>query len=142
VNGLAGLQARLSNLSREQQTKLGQAANRAGAAVVAKKVKAAAPVSSVPEGAVRNRHTKGGTTRQEIHHKISNSIKVKKAKSNDPTKVVNSIVAETYTANFVEWGSIHNAPNPFMRNAFDQAQPEAIAQLAKILNKRLMKVGQ
>jgi HK97 gp10 family phage protein len=141
LSGLAAIHARMANLSREQQTKLGQSANRAGAVSIAKKVKAAASVSNVLEGAVRNRKTKAGSVRQEVHHKISNSIKVKKTKSNDPSKVVNSIVAGTYTANFEEFGSIHNTPNPFMRTAFDQGQQDAIDAISKLLGKRLVKAG-
>lgn len=141
LTGFAKLGTRLENLSKEQQTKIGQAANRAGAAVIAKKAKATAPVSNQAEGSTRTRHTKGGTTRQEVHKKIVNSIKVRKTKSDSTTKVQSSIAVETYTANFVEFGSIHNAPNPFLRTAFTQGEQDAINQIAKVLDKRLVKAG-
>jgi HK97 gp10 family phage protein len=141
LNGFTALQARLGQLSKDQQTKIGQSANRAGAAVIAKKVKESAPVSSVAEGSIRTRHTKSGTTRQENHHKIVNAIKVKKTKSDSTTKVQNSIAIGTYTANFVEFRSIHNAPNPFLRTAFEQGQQEAIDKIAQFLDKKLIRAG-
>jgi HK97 gp10 family phage protein len=141
LSGFSALHTRLEKLSNDQQTKIGQAANRAGAVIIAKKAKASAPVSTQAEGSTRTRHTKGGTTRQEVHKKIVNSIKVKKAKSDATTKVKNRIVVGTYTAHYVEFGSIHNAPNPFLRTAFEQGEQDAINQIAKVLDKRLVKAG-
>jgi HK97 gp10 family phage protein len=141
MHGLAALNQRMSALPKDVQTKLGQQANRVGAAVIAKKAKELAPVSNQAEGSIRTRHTKSGTTRQEVHKKIVNSIKVRKTKTTTPTQVQNSIAVETYTATYVELGSIHNTPNPFLRNAFTQAQPDAIAAIAKSLGKKLTRLN-
>lgn len=142
MHGFAALNARMANLSKDQQTKLGQQANRVGAVVIAKKIKEVAPVSNQAEGSIRNRRNKDGSTRQEVHRKITNHIKVRKRKTSTPTQVKNSIEVESYIARFVELGSIHNAPpNPFFRTGFNQAQPDAIAAIAKSLGKKLTRLN-
>lgn len=81
TSGFAQLEQRLKQLSREDATKAGQSANRAGAAVLKKAVEKEAPVSNVAEGTKITRHTKGGKTREETHHKIKNNVKIKKSKA-------------------------------------------------------------
>lgn len=41
----------------------------------------------------------------------------------------------------VEFGSIHNQPNPFMLRALESSKDEIIAAIAKALNKGLIKRG-
>jgi HK97 gp10 family phage protein len=141
LSGFAQLQARLNQLSKEEATKAGQIANRAGAAVLRKKAMEGAPVSNVAEGTQITRHNKSGTTRVEKHRKIINWIKVKKTKSDSPTKVQNTVSVGAYQASFVEHGSIHNAPNPFFRRAFEAHNQEIIDAMAKVLNRQLVKRG-
>lgn len=139
LNGFAALQARLEQLSKVEATKAGQAASRAGMVAVRKRVIADAPSSDVPEGEMRNRTTKGGAKRTEPHHKIKNAVKIKKTKSLSTTEVQTTVFIDTYHASFVEFGSIHNAPDPFFRTAFEAAIQDALDAVAKTLNKQLIK---
>lgn len=142
LRGLADLNKRLSALPKDVATKLGQSANRAGAAVLAKKAKALAPVGPVAEGAEVTRKRKSGAVVKEKHHKIKNSIKVKKTKNVSQTRVQNTVTTgQAYQASFVEFGSIHNAPNPFMKNAFEQNKDEIVATMAAALVKGLTRKG-
>lgn len=141
LQGFSQLQRRMEQLSKVEATKAGQIANRAGAAVIAKKAKASAPSSNVAEGATITRNTKGGTTRTEKHHKIVNWIKVRKTKGDTPTQVHNAVSVEAYQAQFVEFGSIHNSPNPFLRVAFESNNQEIIDAMAKVLTRQLVKRG-
>ena len=141
LKGFAGLEARLKLLGDDVATKIGQAANRAGAVLLLARVKAAAPVGPTPEGAQIIRNTKKGS-RTETHHKIRNNLKVIKKRTFGQNAVSNSItVGKAYQASFVEFGSIRQAPNPFMRNALENNQDEAIAKIAAIIEKRLTKMG-
>lgn len=143
MRGLNALQRRLESLSKEEATRAGQIANRAGAAVLRKKVMETAPNSpKTTEGEVRTRHNKGGTTRPEKHRKIVNNVKVKKTKSTDPTQVHNAVaIVGAYHASYVEFGSIHNTANPFMVRALESSQQSIIDAIAKVLNKQLVKRG-
>lgn len=142
MRGLAALQKRLEQLSKEEATKAGQIANRAGAATLRKEVIKQAPNSpKTTEGEQRTRHNKGGTTRQEAHGKIVNHVKVKKTKSTDPTQVKNAVTigSKAYHSSFVEFGSIRNTADPFMLRALQIAQQSIIDTIAKVLNKQLIK---
>jgi len=141
TSGFKQLEQRLNKLSREDATKAGQSASRAGAVVVQKAAIKEAPVSQVAEGKQITRHNKGGTTRQETHHKISKNIKVKKGKAPEG-RVENLVtVAKGYHASMVNFGSIHNQPNPFMLRALEASKDDYIAAVAKALNKALIRRG-
>lgn len=144
LRGLAALQDRLESLSKQEATKAGQIANRAGAATLRKEAITEAPNSpKTTEGETRTRHNRGGTTRQETHGKIVNNIKVKKLKSADPTQVKNAVTigSRAYHSSFVEFGSIHNAADPFMIRALTNSQQSIIDTIGKVLNKQLIKRG-
>lgn len=144
LRGFSDLQRRLEALSKEEATKAGQTANRAGAAVLRKKVIATAPNSpKTTEGETRTRHNKGGTTRQETHGKIVNNVVVRKTKNSTPTQVNNavSIKSAAYHASFVEFGSIHNTADPFMLRALEANEQSIMDAISKVLNKQLIKRG-
>lgn len=143
LSGFAQLQARLQALSKEEATKAGKIANRAGAAVLRKQTIKDAPRSSkTTEGEIRTRHNKDGSTRQEVHGKIANHVVVKKTKSPSSTEVHNAVAINgAYHAVFVEFGSIHNAANPFMLKALTTSQQSVIDAISKVLNKQLIKRG-
>jgi len=142
TTGFAALEARMQSLSNDVATKIGQAANRAGAVVIAKKIKETAPIGPDAEGSTRNRKRKNGTVVQEAHTKIVNNIKVRKVRA-ESGKVVNAIVVgrDAYHASMVEFGSIHNAPNPFFRTGFALASEDAVDRVKAILDRRLTKAG-
>lgn len=143
LRGFSDLQRRLETLSKEEATKAGQIANRAGAAVLRKKVIESAPNSpKTTEGETRTRHNKGGTTRQETHHKIVNSVKVKKLKAGQAGEVKNAVtIVGAYHASFVEFGSIHNTADPFMLRALKANEQSIMDAISKVLNKQLIKRG-
>lgn len=144
LRGFNQLQQRLARLSKEEATKAGQIANRAGATAYAKEARKIAPASSkTTEGEVRTRHNKGGTTRTEVHGKLRNHIKVRKTKSTSVTQVHNAIGLDgfAYHGTFVEFGSIHNSANPFMFRALTSNQQTIIDAIAKSLQKQLIKRG-
>lgn len=142
LTGLADLERRVALLTSDLATKVGQSANRAGAKKYSDLLKAAVPVGPTPEGAVRLRRRKSGTVRREIHHKLRNSIRIKKIRSDHIHKVVNAVtVGKAYHAAFIEFGSIHNPPNPVMRKTLEDNQQAIIDEMAKVLNKRLVKAG-
>lgn len=144
VRGLAELNRAFEKISKQEATKAGQVANRAGAAVYRKAVIKAAPNSPVTtEGQKRTRKNKGGTKREEIHGKIVNNVYVRKTRSSVPTQVHNEVFigGKAYHANFVMWGSIHNTADPFMLDALKSSEEPLIATMAKVLNKQLIKRG-
>lgn len=143
LRGLNALQRRLESLSKEEATKAGQIANRAGAARLRKEVIKTAPNSpKTTEGETRTRHNKDGSTRQETHHKIVNSVRLKKTKSTTPTQVHNAVtIVGAYHSSFVEFGSIRNSADPFMLRALSTANDDIIETISKVLNKQLIKRG-
>lgn len=143
LRGLNALQRRLESLAKDEATKAGQIANRAGAAILRKEVIKTAPNSpKTTEGEVRNRHNKGGSTRTETHNKIVNSVKVRKIKASEAGQVKNAVtIVGAYHSIFVEFGSIRNAADPFMLRALDNSQQSIIDAVSKVLNKQLIKRG-
>ncbi len=142
VRGLAELNRAMEKLTKEEATKAGQVAARAGAAVLRKAAIANAPNSpKTTEGEVRTRHNKGGTTRKEVHRKIVNHIKVKKLKASQNGEVKYSVDVFSYHSTFVEFGSIHNSADPFMLRAYQDSEDSMIETIAKVLNKQLVKRG-
>lgn len=143
LRGFSDLQRRLESLSKEEATKAGQSANRAGATVLRKKVIEVAPNSpKTTEGEIRTRRNKGGTTRQEVHNKIVNSVRVRKTKAEKPGEVRNAVtIVGAYHATFVEFGSIHNTADPFMLRALESSEQSIMDAISKVLNKQLIKRG-
>ncbi len=141
LSGMSAIQARMQALSRDVATKTGQAANRAGAAHVAKKIAAAAPDGPDANGSDRTRTLKNGAKVTTPHAKINKNIKVKRVKAAEGT-VKNQITSgRAYHAMFVEFGSIHNQPDPFFSTTFENEQQAAIDKIAEILKKRLTQAG-
>lgn len=143
VRGLNALQRRLESLAKDEATKAGQIANRAGAAILRKEVIKTAPNSpKTTEGEVRFRHNKGGSARTETHNKIVNSVKVRKIKASEAGQVKNAVtIVGAYHSIFVEFGSIRNSADPFMLRALDNSQQSIIDAVSKVLNKQLIKRG-
>lgn len=141
LKGFAELDRRLKSLSSDVQTKIGQSANRAGAVVIARVVKRNAKIGPTPEGAIRKRRRKGGAKVESAHRKIVNSIKVRKTRNLETTKVQNTIAIYAPQASWEEFGSIHNKATHFMEKSVDEAKPNALGAMAKTLNKRLTRAG-
>lgn len=142
TTGFAALDTRMKSLSNDIATKVGQSANRAGAVVIQKKIKEGVPIGPHAEGSIRNRTRKSGKVVQEKHTKIINNVKVRKVRA-EAGRVINAIVIgkDAYHASFVEFGSIHNAPNPFFRTGFALASEDAVDRIKTVLARRLDKAG-
>lgn len=140
LHGFSQLSQRLSRLAKEDATKAGQVANRAGATVLRKAVVNEAPVSQkTTEGETRNRGT-----RTETHGKIKNNVIVRKTKSaTTSTQVQNSVGVKknAYHASFVQFGSIHNSADPFMLRALQSNEQPIIDAIGRSLNKQLVRRG-
>lgn len=141
IKGFDAFEARMNNLAADVRTKIGQSANRAGAVVIAKAVKKNAKIGPTPEGAARTRRRKGGAQVESAHKKIVNSIKIRKSRSLETTKVQNTIAIYAPQAVWEEFGSVHNKATHFMERSVDEAQEDALAAMAKTLDRRLKKAG-
>ena len=142
LTGVSDLQRGLRTLSDKLAKGAAQSANRKGAAVIQKAMKTAAPDGPTAEGAIQRRKRKNGLVRLEKHAKIRNHLKVKKAKADNATAVRNIISAgNAYHAGFIEFGSIHNAALPFMRQAMEQNKQAAIDAMKKELARQIVRRG-
>ena len=142
TTGFAALESRMKSLSNDIATKVGLSSVRAGAVVIRKKITEGAPDGPHAEGSIRNRTRKSGKVVQEKHAKIKNHIKVRKVKSAAGLVAYAIVVGkDAYHASFVEFGSIHNAPNPFFRTGFALASEDAVDRIKAVLAKRLDKAG-
>ena len=142
LNGFAQLQARLESLATTEATKAGQSAIRSAGTLLKNTVKAYAPVSDVAEGKTHQRRRKDGSTVEEAHHKIVNNIIIKKLNTGNQHQVGVSVgTGQAYQSHMVEWGSIHNKPNPFMLRAVQSVEQELIDKIGEALQKQLIKRG-
>lgn len=142
VTGMAQLNARLQRLGKDVATKTGQAANRAGAAYVAKKIAQAAPDGPDADKSRRTRKLKNGTQVVYEHRKLNKNIKVKRIKASRDGEVINQITTgNAFHGLFVELGSIHNQPQPFFESTFEAEKQNAIDKIKVTLRKRLAKLG-
>ena len=142
VNGMAALNARLQRLGKDVATKTGQAANRAGAAHIAKKIAQAAPDGPDADKSRRTRKLKNGTQVVYEHRKLNKNIRVKRIKASRDGEIVNQITTgRAFHALFVELGSIHNQPQPFFESTFEAEKQNAIDKIKITLEKRLQRLG-
>lgn len=140
VSGLADLERRMKALARDQATKVGQAANRAGTKKLADSIRAEAPEGPTPEGQLMNRKRKSGKVVQEPHKKIKNHVKIKKVRVSEGS-VENAVSIDVVHAGMVEFGSIHNPADPFMTRGFEKAKDDAIEEVKKVIDRRLKEAG-
>lgn len=129
IRGAAELERALTQLGKTVASKIIQASVRAGGKPVVDAIKANAPASAIADGA---------QVGSKIHHKIKNNIKIKKGKSkgtDTATVLVHTGLA--FHALFLERGTIHMAPKPFMKAALDSAAPIALARIGTELEKRI-----
>ena len=129
IRGAAELERALTQLGKTVASKIIQASVRAGGKPVVEAIRAAAPSSSIADGAQIG---------SKVHHKIKSNIKIKKAKSkgtDTATILVHTGLA--FHALFLERGTIHMAPRPFAKAALDRAAPIALAKIGAELEKRI-----
>ncbi|SOB86765.1 phage protein, HK97 gp10 family [Sphingomonas guangdongensis] len=140
LRGFKELQQRLRNLADKEATQAGQAAVRAAAKEVAKKIEAAAPDGPRAEGQTVKRRGKGGSY-DSAHRKIRNHVIVRKGRPQKTTMVRALIGIDTIHAHMVEYGTIHQEPQPFAGRTLERETQAAIDTMAKTLDRRLIKRG-
>lgn len=136
MKGFAELNARLADLAGAEATKAGQAAIRAGGVILRDAVKAKAPIGPTAEGAKVKRGDKDIT-----HHKIVNSITVSKIKTGAGSVSVAVHAGKAFQASWVNFGSIHNQPDPFFLKALNESGQDVIDKVGVTLGKQLTKRG-
>lgn len=141
VTGMAQIERRMQALGNDVATKVGQAANRAGAGHIAKEIAKAAPVGPDADGSDRTRKLRNGTQVTTKHTKLSKNVKVRKVRAQNGTVENQVTTGKAYHGMFVEFGSIHNQPQPFFETTFVREQQAAIDKIKDVLDKRLQRLG-
>lgn len=124
IEGSAELELRLKQIGTEMATKIIQAACRKAASVVRGKVIEEAPDGPDEQGAMKGK--------EGPHDKIKNSVKVKKGHSSLPDAATNMVgVGKAFHALFLEFGTVHMPPHPFMSRAFAESKDGALAMMGQ-----------
>ncbi|WP_345993761.1 HK97-gp10 family putative phage morphogenesis protein [Sulfurimonas sp. HSL-1716] len=128
----------LKNFSHNVQKRLMRQAVRSGAKVIMEDIKRRVPVDT---GSLRDSLDvvkRKSKDKNEIYYSVlprASKKKTKKFKLKDGTRwKIKGEVAAGWYAHFVEFGTSHSAPHPFMRPAISKAD-EALEQVKKTLQK-------
>lgn len=125
IEGLTELKAALAELSDEVATKIGVAADRKAAKLMAAAMVAIAPYN--PKGSYRSRTSKKGVVTVTYYGHLRDNIKVRRARAKTDNKVVfNITTGDAFWGYFLEYGTVKMQPHPFMRPAFDAFREQAI----------------
>lgn len=144
VEGLRELGARFKTLSEDIQKKTARAATNAGAQIIKRRAKELAPIAPAPY--IVDDGTEGGQLVQPGN--IPKNIVVKRVPPSQTTLTSEHVVAvrgkrKDGYANRIgvlqEFGTVKQAPQPFMRPAFDQEKGFAVAAIKQKLRERIEK---
>ena len=125
LEGVAELKAALAELSDEVATKIGVAADRKAARLMAAEMAAIAPYN--PKGSIRSRTSKKGIVTKTDYGHLRDNIRVRRARATSEGKIVFNINAgNAFWGYFLEFGTVKMSPHPFMRPAFDATREGAI----------------
>ena len=125
LEGVAELKAALAELSDEVATKIGVAADRKAARLMAAEMAAIAPYN--PKGSIRSRTSKKGVVTRTDYGHLRDNIKVRRARATTDNKIVfNITTTHAFWGYFLEFGTVKMTPKPFMRPAFDATREGAI----------------
>ena len=132
IEGLTELKAALAELSDEVATKIGVAADRKAARLMADQMVAIAPYN--PGGSYRSRTNKKGVRTVTDYGHLRDNIRVRRAKAKTDGKVVFTInTGNAFWGYFLEFGTVKMEARPFMRPAFDAFKGAAIdVQIAEL----------
>ena len=125
IEGLTELKAALAELSDEVATKIGVAADRKAARLLANAMIAIAPYNE--QGSVRSRTSKSGVVTRTNYGHLRDNIRVRRARAKTAGKVVFTInTGNAFWGYFLEYGTVNMEARPFMRPAFDAFKDQAI----------------
>lgn len=131
VEGLKALGAKLNDMGEEMTTKIARGATAAAAGVVKKSAQAKAPkrTGNLAKNIITKRLGKSQTALTSEHIVTIRRKRTKKQKE--------AGTESAYYGMFVEFGSIHNTPNPFLRPAFDENVSKAIETMKSVISDRI-----
>lgn len=137
VDGLRELGEAMRSLGREVATKVATSMTSAAAGVVRKDAIARAPEHDEP-------HTVDGVEVQPGNLK-RNIVRKKVAKSKTPLTSVHIVTVrgkrkDGYAARYgrlQEFGTVHHAPQPFLRPAFDNNRMRAVDEMKRVGQRRI-----
>lgn len=137
VEGLRELGEAMRSLGKEVATKVATSMTSAAAGVVRKDAIARAPEHDVP-------HTIDGVEVQPGNLK-RNIVRKKVAKSKTPLTSVHIVTVrgkrkDGYAARYgrlQEFGTVHHAPQPFLRPAFDNNRMRAVDEMKRVGQRRI-----
>ena len=125
LHGVAELKAALAELSDEVATKIGVAADRKAARLMAAEMVAIAPYN--PSGSIRSRTSKKGVKTRTDYGHLRDNIRVRRARAKTDGKIVFTInTGNAFWGYFLEFGTVKMPPHPFMRPAFDATREAAV----------------
>lgn len=131
VDGLQALGAKLREMGDEMTTKIARGATGAAADVVKKSAQEKAPkrTGNLAKNIITKRLSKSQTNLTSEH-----IVTVRRKRTAGQKK---SGAQSAYYGQFVEFGSIHNVPQPFLRPAFDENVQGAIDTMKSVIASRI-----
>lgn len=134
VDGLQAFGAKLQELSEEMSTKIARSATAAAAGVVKKSAQQKAPkrTGNLAKNIITKRLGKSQTTLTSEHIVTVRRKRTKAQKASGEESA--------YYGKFVEFGSIHNTPQPYLRPAFDENVTEAIDTMKTVIADKIARV--
>lgn len=131
VEGLQALGAKLQAMGEEMTTKIARGATGAAANLVKKSAQQKAPkrTGNLARNIITKRLGKSDSSLTSEHIVTVRRRRTKGQKSSGEKSA--------YYGQFVEFGSIHNVPNPFLRPAFDENVQRAIETMKSVISDRI-----
>lgn len=131
VDGLQALGAKLRDMGEEMSTKIARGATGAAAGVVKKSAQAKAPkrTGNLAKNIITKRLGKSQSSLTSEHIVTVRRKRTKGQKASGEESA--------YYGQFVEFGSIHNTPKPFLRPAFDENVSKAIDTMKSVISDRI-----
>ena len=136
VAGLAELEKRMQTLALDMQNKIARAATAAGAVVIKNAAIRNAPrdTGNLAKNIIAKRLPRG-----EAQHTSEHIVTVRKGKLTAKQKATG--MRDAYYGGFVEFGTVHTAPRPYLRPAYDQNKTQAVEAMKSRIEARLKKAG-
>lgn len=131
VEGLQALGTKLQAMGEEMAVKIARGATGAAANLVKKSAQQKAPkrTGNLAKNIITKRLGKSQSSLTSEH-----IVTVRRKRTKGQKK---SGEQSAYYGQFVEFGSIHNVPNPFLRPAFDENVQRAIETMKSVISDRI-----
>ena len=132
IEGLRELSQRIAKLQRDVQLKIARSATNAGAQVIKRRAKdritsnSSKNQTSIDTGSLLNAVVVKRLGKSESNLTSEHIVAVRRRKSGRKTKTLQATAPH---AALVEFGTVHQPPEPFMRPAFDEGKEEALGKM-------------